>query len=340
MSGGGVTLERVAALAGVSRSTVSRVVNGGARVDPATRERVERTIAELGYVPNRAARSLVTRRTGALALVVHETEERVFQEPFFAGVVRGAATAAGDADHQLVLLSAGRQEGRERTERFLFGGHVDGVALCSVHDEDPLPGRALARGLSTVLTGRPPEGADPHLPWVDVDNEGGAHAATTHLLTRGRRCVAVVTGPRDLVAARDRLAGARRACREAGRPLPDALVRRGDFTREAGEAAAAALLARRPDLDAIVAPSDLAAAGVLRAVQGSGRRVPDDVAVTGFDDAPIATTVTPALTTVHQDPARLGEELVRLLLATIAEDGGGPIAPVVLPTVLVVRDST
>jgi DNA-binding LacI/PurR family transcriptional regulator len=337
---GGVTLERVAALAGVSRSTVSRVVNGGARVDPATREVVERAILELGYVPNRAARSLVTRRTGTLALAVHETEERVFAEPFFAGVVRGAAAAAADADHQLVLLSAGREGGRDRTERFLFGGHVDGVVLCSVHDDDPLPGRALGRGLPTVLSGRHPDDAEQPIPWVDVDNEGGAHAAVSHLLNGGRRHLAVVTGPRDLVAARDRLAGARRACREAGRPLPDTMVRRGDFTTEAGEAAATALLARHPHLDAIVAPSDLAAVGVLRALHLAGRRVPDDVAVTGFDDAPVASTVTPALTTVHQDPVHLGVELVRVLLTAIAGGGDAEAASVVLPTHLVVRDST
>jgi DNA-binding LacI/PurR family transcriptional regulator len=332
------TLEQVAALAGVSRSTVSRVVNASPRVSPAARAAVETAIAQLGYVPNPAARTLVTRRTGSVALVVHETEERVFEEPFFAGVVRGAGAAVADHDRQLVLLLVGTGERRDHAERFLFGGHVDGVLLLSLHGADLLPQRLLDRGVATVLGGRPPVD-DPRLTWVDADNVGGAHLATAHLLATGRHTVATIAGPDDMVASEDRLRGYRRARAAAGLAADPDLEERGDFSRAGGHAAAHRLLARRPAVDGIVAPSDLAAAGVLDAVRELGRRVPDDVAVTGFDDSTAATSVTPQLTTVHQHLGRLGREMVHLLVELLDGEGGTP-APVVLPTELVVRAST
>lgn len=338
MNGPAATLEQVAALAGVSRSTVSRVVNDSPQVSPAARIAVEAAIAELGYVPNPAARTLVTRRTGSIALVVHETEERVFEEPFFAGVVRGAGTAVAARDRQLILLLAGAGHPRERTERFLFGGHVDGVLLLSLHGVDRLPQRLLERGVPTVLGGRPPID-DPRLVWVDADNVGGSRQATEHLLDTGRRTIAIITGPLDMVAATHRLDGYREALDAAGLTLDPQLEERGAFTRAGGYTGACRLLARRPDLDAIVAPSDLAASGVLEALAEHGRRVPDDVAVTGFDDVPAARTTVPPLTTVRQDLGRLGEEMVRLL-TELLDVPGGPPAPVVLPTELIVRAST
>jgi DNA-binding LacI/PurR family transcriptional regulator len=334
---GRATLEQVAALAGVSRSTVSRVVNASPRVSPRAQAAVTAAIEQLGYVPNPAARSLVTRRTGSVALVVHETEQRAFEEPFFAGVVRGVAAELDEHDRQLVLLFTG-PGGRGRAERFLFGGHVDGVLLVSVHGDDPLPERLLARGVPTVLGGRPPVD-DGRLAWVDADNVDGARQATAHLLGAGRRTVATIAGPADMVATRDRLTGYHRARAEAGLPPDPDLEQPGDFSRSGGREAALALLRRRPEVDAIVAPSDLAAAGVLDALDEFGRAVPADVAVTGFDDTSAATSVRPALTTVRQDLGRMGAEMVRLLFE-VAEDGAAAAGHVVLPTELVVRAST
>ncbi len=332
------TLEQVAALAGVSRSTVSRVINDSPKVSPAARAAVDRAIAELGYVPNPAARTLVTRRTGSIALVVRETEAQVFAEPFFAGMVRSISAAVATADLQLVLAMVGPEGGDDRLQRFLFGGHVDGALLLSLHGEDPLPVRLAERGVPTVVGGRPTL-EHPDITSVDADNVGGAQQAIEHLLRSGRRTIGTVTGPLDMVAGRDRYEGYRRGLAAGGLHVDDDLVVAGDFTREGGRAGAATLLGRVPSVDAIVAASDLAATGVVEALRAAGRRVPDEVAVTGFDDSSTATSVDPPLTTVRQDLAGMGTEMVRLLVAQIHGDRAAVGARVVLPTELVVRAS-
>ncbi|MBS3940392.1 MAG: LacI family DNA-binding transcriptional regulator [Actinobacteria bacterium] len=338
------TLEQVAALAGVSRSTVSRVVTGHPRVSDAARRAVEAAVAELGYVPNRAARSLATRRTGTIALVVAEPETRVFDEPFFAGIVRGVSAAVGRTDLQLVLLMTGSgpgsdpdgASGRARVESYLAGGHVDGALLLSLHGADPLPGHLVGAGLPLVVGGRP-EIDDREVSWVDADNHGGAGRAAEHLLARGRRRIGVLTGPPDMVAARDRLAGFRAAMTAAGHPAPSEFEAIGDFTREGGERAMTRLLAQAPGVDGVVVASDLAALGALQALAAAGRRVPDDVAVVGFDDSLVAASAQPPLTTIRQPVEAMGARMVALLCAQLE----GERAPrhEVLPTELVVRAS-
>nr|BFE77831.1 hypothetical protein GCM10020093_004320 [Planobispora longispora] len=176
------TLEAVAALAGVGRGTVSRVINGSPKVSEKAREAVHRAIDELGYVPNRAARALVTRRTDTVALVVSESELRVFDEPYFAGTIRGIGSALSETGLQLILAMAQSQQEHERLELYLTGQHVDGVLLISLHGADPLPGRLEAMGVPTVIGGRP-IGLDPYS-YVDVDNRAGARQAVKYLLGR------------------------------------------------------------------------------------------------------------------------------------------------------------
>jgi DNA-binding LacI/PurR family transcriptional regulator len=335
---GGPTLEEVAALAKVSRSTVSRVVNGHPRVSPAARSAVEAAIVALGYVPNAAARSLVTRRSGAIALVVREPEPQVLEEPFFGRVLRAMGTALRGTDLRLLVLVEPADEW-QRLERSLTGGLAEGVVLLSIHGDDPLPRRLLDRGLPVVVSGRPPAAAGP-VASVDADNVGGGRQATEHLLATGRSRVAVVAGPDDMPVAIDRVVGYRVARRDAGLvPAPE-LEAAGDFTSTGGERALRELLARAPDVDGIVAPSDLAALGVLRGLAAAGRRVPDDVAVTGFDDSTLAEAATPPLTSIRQPVDQLGSELARLLVAQI--DGTADVRGerVVLPTELVRRASS
>ncbi|MEX2504899.1 MAG: LacI family DNA-binding transcriptional regulator [Egicoccus sp.] len=341
---GPATLEQVAALAGVSRSTVSRVVTGSPRVSDAARRAVEAAVAELGYVPNRAARSLATRRTGTIALVVAEPETRVFDEPFFAGIVRGVGAAVGRTDLQLALLMTGSDpdgdpdgaHGRARVGGYLAGGHVDGALLLSLHADDPLPRRLVDAGLPLVIGGRP-DGADLAVSWVDADNRGGARLATEHLLAQGRRRIGIVTGPPDMVAGRDRLAGFREAMAAADRPTPPEREAVGDFTRDGGERAMARLLAQAPDVDGVVVASDLAALGALQVLAGAGRTVPDDVAVVGFDDSLVAASAQPPLTTVRQPVEAMGARMVELLCAQL--QGEHMLRHEVLPTELVVRAS-
>ena len=327
----------MAELAGVSIATVSRALNGSPRVLPATRMLVEEAVAQLGYVPNPAARSLVTGRTSTIALVVSEPESRLFSDPFFASVVHGISSAIADGDLQLVLLSAHTEREHVKVERYVRQGHVDGVILMSLHGDDPLPRRLVQAGVPTVLSGRPPAAAQP-IPYVDADNRGGGRAAGARLLERGARAIATVTGPLDMTAAVDRYDGFRDALSAAGRAEDARLVAHADFSVEGGERAMRQLLEDAPELDAVFVASDPMAVGALIALRGGGRRVPEDVAVVGFDDAPLAATTRPALTTVRQPLEAMTSAMVRLLLARI-EGTAGDDAHVTCDTVLVVRDS-
>ncbi|MBZ5738633.1 LacI family DNA-binding transcriptional regulator [Nocardioides mangrovi] len=331
------TLEEVAARAGVGRGTASRVINGGDKVSARARQAVEEAIEELGYVPNAAARALVTRRTNTVALVIAESEERVFGEPFFAGTIRGIGTALNEADRQLVLLFAQASARRGDLEQYLTRQHVDGVLLLSLHDDDELPDRIRAHGLPVVVGGRPSGGSA--VGYVDVDNVQGAELAVAHLVERGRQRIATIAGPADMVAGSSRLQGYVEGLAAADRTLDERLVARGDFGQASGEQAMHALLDRVPDLDAVFCANDLMAAGALRALSDAGRRVPEDVAVVGFEDAPIAASTTPPLTTVHQSPEDMGRAMVEMLLASSTVPAEAP-AGRMLSTHLVVRATT
>ncbi|MFC7260638.1 LacI family DNA-binding transcriptional regulator [Streptomyces lutosisoli] len=339
------TLEAVAARAGVSRATASRVVNGGDGVREPLVERVRRAVEELGYVPNQAARSLVTRRHDAVAVVIAEPETRVFADPFFALQLRGISKELTTHDSQLVLLLTEGRDDHVRVGRYLAGGHVDGALVFSLHLDDPLPGLIHGAGVPTVFGGRPGwgDGARNSVPtvYVDCDNRGGAREAVRHLVGLGRTCIAHITGALDQTSAVDRLDGFRDVMVD-GDP---ALVAEGDFTPAGGERAMRELLERRPDVDAVFAANDLSASGALRVLRERGRRVPDDVAVIGFDDMlPIAEQTDPPLTSVRQDIEEMGRLMARLLLRRLdrrsgdASLGGDP-SSVVLPTTLVRRVS-
>ncbi len=323
-------------MAGVSRATVSRVVNGSPRVSERARSAVARAVDELGYVPNRAARSLVTRRTDSIALVVAEPETRLFSDPFFARTVRGISQVLTERNLQLVLLMAQSPDEHDRVGRYLTGGHVDGVLLISLHGNDPLPMQLHKAGVPVVLGGRPVPRM--RISCVDTDNAGGARDAVAYLLQRGRRRVATITGPTDMGAGVDRLEGYRQALSEAGLEHDDDLIEGGDFSQESGERAMNSLLKRRPDLDAVFVASDLMAAGALRSLRDAQRAVPADIAVVGFDDSAVARMTEPSLTTVRQSIEDLGREMANLLLRQIASPTAG-VQKLVLGTELVIRRS-
>jgi DNA-binding LacI/PurR family transcriptional regulator len=338
-------LEAVAARAGVSRATVSRVVNGGDGVREPLVERVRRAVEELGYVPNQAARSLVTRRHDAVAVVIAEPETRVFADPFFALQLRGISKELTAHDSQLVLLLTEGRDDHVRVGRYLAGGHVDGALVFSLHLDDPLPGLIHGAGVPTVFGGRPGwgDGARNSVPtvYVDCDNRGGAREAVRHLVGLGRTRIAHITGARDQTSAVDRLDG----FRDVMVDVDPGLIAEGDFTPAGGERAMRELLARCPDVDAVFAANDLTASGAMRVLREQGRRVPDDVAVIGFDDMlPVAEQTDPPLTTVRQDIEEMGRLMARLLLRRLDrgvgdDDLGGAPSSVVLPTTLVRRVS-
>jgi len=341
------TLEEVARHAGVSRATVSRVVNGSPTVAPHLREVVDRAVTELGYVPNQAARTLMTSRTDTIALVVAEPDTRVFGDPFFSGIVRGVSQELAASGLQLMLMMAQSHDDLVRIEQYLVSRHVDGVLLISEHADDRLPRALGGAGVPLVIGGRPLEDATPTA-YVDNDNVGGARIAAEHLRSSGRSRITTIAGPADMSAGVDRLAGFKQGL---GRGFRARHVEHGDFSQEGGAAAMALLLDRVPDLDAVFVASDLMALGALAELRRRGRRVPEDVAVVGFDDITMAALAEPPLTTLRQQTVDQGRLMVRLYLALhrpdlLAADPGGALPDVtgtdrvVLPVELVVRAST
>ncbi|MCU1404206.1 MAG: LacI family transcriptional regulator [Glaciihabitans sp.] len=328
------TLEMVAAAAGVSRATVSRVVNASPSVSGPVTEAVNEAIARLNYVPNRAARSLASRRTQVIALVVPETTAKLFSDPFFASVVQGAALYLSDTDYTLNMLISSETRS-EKTRRYLLGGNVDGALVVSHHSGDHSY-EHLGQSLPIVFGGRPLLQSESESYFVDVDNEAGAATVTRHLVEGGRRHIATIAGPQDMPPGFDRLRGWSRAMDESG--LDAGLVEIGDFTPESGAAAMRRLLARAVPIDGVFAANDQMAAGAYSAIYAEGLRIPQDIAVAGFDGNYFSSTAVPALTTINQPSHELGAKMAEVLVRRIENK---PVQRVTLmETTLVVRPST
>ena len=268
--------------------------------------------------------------------MIPEPTAQLFGDPFFPRVLRGISDALADEELALVLLMPQGRGDEARVERYLAAGHTDGALLVSLHGSDPLPRDLQRRGIPVVVGGRPPGSG---IPYVDVDNRGGAAAAVEHLLAGNRRQVATIAGPQDMPPGADRLAGYHETLARAGMPAGDRLIEVADFTLEGGRAAMERLLERAPEMDAVFAASDLMALGALDALAAAGRRVPHDVAVVGFDDSPLAASARPALSSIRQPTEEMGREMTRLLLHGM-RNADGPPRRVILDTSLVIRQSS
>lgn len=330
------TIHDVAREAGVSRGTVSRVLNGGHYVSPAAAEAVDAAIRKTGYVVNRHARSLITGRSDSIGFLLTEPQEKLFEDPNFNVLLRGCTQALAAHDIPLLLMVAGTEDERRRITRYITAGHVDGVLLVSSHSGNPVARELREAGIPLVQCGKPMAPGS-KVSYVAADDRDGARDMVRHLLSLGRRRVGVVTGPLDTPGGVDRLAGYKEVLGEAGIGIDERLIVSGDYSRASGEAGTDRLLAQAPDMDAVFVASDLMAQGALAALRRAGRRVPEDVAVGGFDDSAAATEAVPALTTIRQPYDRISNEMVRVLLAQI---GGEDPAAVILPTELVRREST
>lgn len=360
------TLEDVARAAGLSRSTVSRVLNGSRDFDPAVREAVRRAVAATGYVPSVAGRSLAGRRTGMVALILsgagdtpvdsdpadsdladtdpidakHGAEDdgvrrrAVFADPFFGRVADGVTSFLHRQGAHPILMSAETAEDHQYVLAYLRRGNADGALLVSTHADDPLPALFPGTGLNAVMYARPVRPLP--LSYVDVAHREGAALAAEHLLARGCSRVATICGPLDVPASQDRLAGFQEAMARRGHPYVPFVA--GNFTLDSGEAAARRLLAEHPDVDGIFAANDLMAQGALLTLREQGRRVPDDVAVVGFDDSSAALACRPMLTTVRQPVEDMAAEMSRMLLDRIRTPDL-PITARIFDPVLVVRQS-
>ena len=329
------TLDQVARAAGVSRATASRVFSGNLRVSEEARRAVESAATQLGYVANSAARSLAAGRSESVGVVVPEPGSGHFLDPLLSRLLRGIGEELSASGLQMVLFSPQSPADVQRLEQYLVGGHVDAVLMLALHESDTLPARLHARGIPMVFGGRPPQSQE--VSFVDVDNHAGGRAATEHLIQQGRRRIAHIAGPDHSAAARARLAGFREAMWSAG--LRSDFVDYGDLDRDGGELAMGRLLATADDIDAVFAASDAMAAGAMWALQVLGRRVPDDVAVIGFDDSPIASATRPPLSSVRQPVEDMGREMAKLAVSLSGVRDQSPRQMVLSPE-LSVREST
>jgi len=329
------TLDEVARAAGVSRATASRVFSGHPRVSADAREAVQRAAAELGYVPNRAARSLAAGRSESVGVLVPEPTSVLFVDPLLPRLLSAIGQELSASGLQMVLFAPQSAVDHSRLEQYLAGGHVDAVLLLTLHESDSLPARLQARGIPMVFGGRPHGGVDAS--FVDVDNHAGGRYATEHLVLQGRRRIAHIAGPPSAPSSRERLQGFREAMWTAG--LRSDLVEESASDRDSGEVAMARLLAIDPDIDGVFAASDATAAGAMWALQVLGRRVPEDVAVIGFDDSPIAAATQPPMSSVRHPVEEMGREMARLVLSLSAVRGQEPRGMILDPE-LALREST
>ena len=328
-------LEDIAKLAGVSRSTVSRVVNASPNVGAATRKRVEKIIQTTGYHPNAAARSLASQRTNMIGLVIPRTTSAFFTDPYFPHLTQGVAFACNNHHMTLSLFLVGNQEDEnEITPRLLRWGMLDGILLQSGNSDDMLFRRLISSHVPLLVLGRPFE--EKSVNYIDVDNISAAKNATSHLIRLGYQRIGMITGAIRSTTSIDRQAGFKQAMAEAGKTIDPSLIVEGDFSENSGYVAMKKLLPFRPD--AIFAQSDVMAIGAMRAVQEAGLQIPKDVAFVGFDDLPVASTLPIKLTTVHQPITHFGIKAVDLLIDMI-EKGTKPAKRMILDAELIIRDS-
>jgi DNA-binding LacI/PurR family transcriptional regulator len=328
------TLDEVARQAGVSPSTVSRVVRGSTPVSEGLERAVREAIRATGYVPNLAARQLVTSRSETVGVVIPEDQWRVLRDPFFADMVQGVATHLASTRYRFILVMGRSAEDPEWLLHYAGGGHIDGVMLIAPERQYALEEAITSAGVPVVYMGKPFHAIE-QATYVDADNTGGIRQAVEYLYTQGRRRIAMIAGIPTMRSSVDRTAGYRSGMASVGLPVEEGLILPTNYTDEGGEKAMNHLLQSGTRIDAVVAASDLIAVGALRALRNAGADVPADVAVVGFGDEWIAARSEPPLTTISQNAVQMGTELARLMVAVL--EGQQHPGRIIMPARLVVR---
>jgi LacI family transcriptional regulator len=330
-----LTLEDIAKLAGVSRSTVSRVVNNHPNVSENVRKHVLEVIRSTGYHPNVAARSLASQRSWMIGLVLPHSVSSIFTDPYFPHLIQGIAQACNQHDYSLGLFLVGSKEDEEKIfPRVSRRGMLDGVLVQSGHHGEPMIGRLIDSKIPMVMVGRPFK--PKNVSYVDVDNVNAAYNAVSHLVRLGYQRIGTITGPSESTVGIDRKEGYLRALAERGRTSEPSLIMEADFTESGGYYAMKELLSAKPD--AIFAASDIMAIGAMRAVREAKLRVPDDIAFVGFDDLPLPNPPDPPLTTIRQPVLQFSTAAVEILIDLI-ENGVEPPRRIIMTTELIIRES-
>lgn len=330
-----LTLEKIAELAGVSRSTASRVLRNHGSVSQRARERVLQVVQETGFQPNAAARSLAGHHTNIIGLFITEVSRHIFNDPYFGRLIEGVTQAANQLDQTLTLFLLHEEEDAASvTARVVKNPFVDGVLISNTAKDNPVVPQLLEHNMPFVVVGRHD---DPSISYVDADNLGGAHTAVTYLIRQGYQRIGTLTGTMTNYSAIDRLQGYKDALRSRGRSVDQRLIHLGEFSSASGYHGTKKLLDN--NVDAIFAASDAIALGAMDAINEAGLRVPDDVAIVGFDDLSFAAKMSPPLTTVRQSIGRSTRMAVSILLDIVANRDTSPHR-ISLPTEMVVRAST
>jgi LacI family transcriptional regulator len=331
-----LTLEDVAKRAGVSRSTVSRVVNESPDVREEVRKRVLGVIQDVGYQPHAAARALASQRSWTIGLVLPQSVSFFFTDPYYPHLTKGIAQACNQYNYTLALFLVGTKEDEEKIfPRISRKGFLDGVIVQSGHHgEQWIIGRFVDAQTPLVIAGRPFR--SDNVSYIDADNVNASYLAVAHLIRLGRRRIGLINGPTTSTVGIDRREGYCRALIERGLGVEDSLVIEGDFTEAGGYYSMQRLLPARPD--AVFAASDIMAIGAMRAAREAGLRIPEDVAFVGFDDLPIATLSDVQLTTIRQPVLQFGAKAVEVLIDLI-ENGIQPPRHIIMETELVIRES-
>lgn len=330
-----LTLEDIAKKTGVSRSTVSRVINGHPNVREDVRRRVLKVVKSTGYHPNAAARTLASQRSWMIGLVLPHSVSFFFTDPYYPHLTQGIAQACNQHDYTLALFLVGTKEDEEKIyPRMSRKGLLDGVIVQSGHHGDQSIDRLANSNIPLVIAGRPFHANG--LSYIDIDNVAASYNAVNHLIQLGYERIGTIAGPANSTVGIDRKEGYLKALKERGRAVDECLISEGDFTEAGGHRAMQQLLAAKPD--AVFAASDIMAIGAMRAVREAGLRIPDDVAFVGFDDLPNATYAGIKLTTIRQPVHQFGITAVETLIEMI-ENGLGPARRIIMETELIVRDS-
>ena len=329
-----LTLEDIARMSGVSRSTVSRVINMDPNVHEQTRTKVQSVIQSIDFQPNLAARGLAAGHTRVIGLVIPTGVVAIFTDPYFPLVIQGVSSACNARGYSVMLWLAEPEYERRTISQILYNGLVDGMVVSSMLMNDPLIERLCESKRPFITIGRHP--TNDKINYVDADNRAGAYQGVSHILRTGHRRVGVINGPRNTIASQDRYQGYLDALRERGLSLIPELVAEGEYSDITGYLAMKRLLPHCPD--AVFAVSDAMAIAAMRAIQEAGLCIPEDIAVVGFDDIPAAANSNPPLTTVRQPIQRTGSIAAEMLVDMIEHPDPQP-RHIVLPTELVIRSS-
>jgi LacI family transcriptional regulator len=330
-----LTLVDIAQKAGVSRSTVSRVVNNHPNVSEKVRRRVLNVIQTTGYHPHAAARTLASQRSWTIGLVLPHSVSFFFIDPYFPHLIQGIAQACNQNNYTLALFLAGVKEDEDKIlPRVTRKGLLDGVLVQAGHHGDQLVDCLVDSNMPFVVAGRPFQ--EEGISYVDIDNINASYNAVSHLIRLGRQRIGTIAGPHTSTVGIDRKEGYVKALTERGRSVDESLIVEGDFTEAGGYYAMNQLLPAKPD--AVFAASDIMAIGGIFAARKAGLRIPDDVAFIGFDDLPMANPIDPLLTTVRQPVYDFGYTAVEILIDLI-ENGTKPPRRVIIDTELIIRDS-